>query len=169
MKDKNNESNNDTLISSVDQTITDKNIAGKNIKDQTIKDQTTPQEPNPLPDDTEKMFKIGMLGVGVAGLFVGYAGGTKKAASNDPKAYQEALQKEHIHKFARRALVRGSQYAVGGFTIFCTVVWLGLGRPTLNEFTHKMQHTLPNPKNSNLEEWQLSSKVKKDDDVGKGE
>ena len=110
-----------------------------------------------------------MLGVGVADLFGGFAGGMKKAASNDPKAYQEALQNEPIHKFARRAFVRGSQFAVGGFTIFCTVVRLGLGRPTLNEFTHKMQHMLPNPKISNLEEWQLSSKVKKDDDVGKGE
>ena len=30
-----------------------------------------------------------------------------------------------------------------------------MGRPTLKEFARNMQETLPNPKKSNLEEWQI--------------
>ena len=113
--------------------------------------------------------KIGMLGIGVGSLFGGIAMGMKNAANKDEKAYQEALKHEPIHKFARRALVRGTQYAIGGFSLFCVTVWLGMGQPTLKEFTHTMQQTLPNPKKSNLQEWQLGwgSQKKEDTDDDK--
>merc|ERR1711990_754391 len=77
------------------------------------------------------------------------------AAQKDPKAYQEAFKHEPVHKFARRALIKGSFYAFSGTGLLFAGIWFSLGMPSLQEFAKNMQDTLPNPKKSNLEDWQV--------------
>lgn len=99
--------------------------------------------------------KTAFISLGFASIFGGISYGMRLAAQKDPKAYQEAFKHEPVHKFARRAFYKGTAYAFFGTGVLFSGIWLAMGMPTLKEFAKSMQETLPNPKKSNLEEWQI--------------
>ncbi|OQR74024.1 transmembrane protein-like [Tropilaelaps mercedesae] len=115
------------------------------------------QELPPVPVETKPRRKIPeiVFVATVAGfsMLLGFGATIAMAKKRSPKYFAQGMigskeMPESGTDLALRALGRGTLYAVGGFSLFCTVVWKALGVKDLSEFRQRAGELLPRiPKN----------------------